>query len=158
MKTTLLKNALIAVTFLFSVTVSAQFDFTFDTDADFEGFTVNGPGGPSGTVAGGILSVSSTGANIQLRRNATDVGDPTSLTTLLLDLKNNSNADKILVQVGSTTVFTQVLTTADSAEQSYRIDIADALWVGEFQVRLLFTNDARILTFISSVKKSLYHF
>ncbi len=141
MKTKLLKNTLIAVTFLFSFAAIAQIDLTFDTDGDAEGFAVAGPGGPTLSVSGGLLTANATGVNLQLRRNGTNVGATGEFKTILLDIKNASNADRLVVQVvsgGTTSVFTQTLSTADSAEQSYQMDIDNAAWVGTFQLRFRF--------------------
>ena len=145
MKTTLLKNTLLAVALIVSTASFSQIDYTFD--ADDEGFSVNGPGTSSSHDPGtGILTaVTGTGNNLQLRKNANDIGDPTTLTTVLIDLKNNSNANSLILQTvsgGVTTIETIAISLADAVEQSYRIDVpaGSTTWIGSFQLRIRIVN------------------
>lgn len=148
MKTILLKNTLLVLALIVSTTSFSQIDYTFDTDD--EGFTVNGPGTSSSHSAStGILTaVTGTGTtNLQLRKNANDVGDPTTLTAVVIDLKNSSNANRIILQTvsGGTTTIEQIdITSQDAAELSYQINVPDPspTWVGSFQLRLRFVNTA----------------
>jgi hypothetical protein len=148
MKIKLLKNTLLAISLIVCTISFGQIDYTFD--ATNEGFTVNGPGTSSShSATTGILTATtgSGGSNMQLRKNANDVGDPTALTAVLIDLKNNSNANSLVLQTvsgGVTTIETIAITAADTAEQSYQIDVPDpsATWIGSFQLRLRFVNTA----------------
>jgi hypothetical protein len=148
MKKKLLKKTLTTFALLICAISFSQIDYTFDTDD--EGFTVNGPGTSSShSAATGILTATTGngGSNLQLRKNANDIGDPTTLTTVLLDLKNNSNANSLVLQTvsaGVTTIETIAITAADTAEQSYQIDVpaGSTTWFGSFQLRLRFVNTA----------------
>jgi hypothetical protein len=146
MKTKLLKNRLIVLSLIVCTSSFGQIDYTFDTDD--EGFTVNGPGSSSShsTATGILTAVTGNGsANLQLRKNANDVGDPTTLTGVVIDLKNNSNANSIILQTvsGGTTNIAEIdITAADTAEQSYTINVPDPspTWIGSFQLRVRFVN------------------
>ena len=148
MKTTLLKKTFMALALVVCTTSFAQIDYTFDTDD--EGFSVTGPGSSSShSATTGVLTATtgSGGSNLQLRKNANDIGDPTTLTTVLLDFKNNSNANTLKLQTvsgGVTTIETIAITAADTAEQSYQIDVpaGSTTWIGSFQLRLRFVNTA----------------
>lgn len=147
MKKKLLKTTLTTFALLICAISFAQIDYTFD--ADDEGFTVNGPGTSSSHSAttGILTAVTGIGNNLQLRKNANDIGDPTTLTTVLLDFKNNSNANTLKLQTvsgGVTTIETIAITAADTAEQSYQIDVpaGSTTWIGSFQLRLRFVNTA----------------
>ena len=143
MKTILLKKTLLILCLVVSASSFGQIDYTFDSDD--EGFAVAGAGGPSLTASGGLLIVTTgTGDNTQLRKNGVDVGDPTTLTTVIIDMKNNSNSDQFVLQTvagGVTSIATIPITTGDTAEQTYRIDVpaGSNTWVGTFQLRLRFT-------------------
>ena len=142
MKTTLLKNALIAATFLISVTVSAQLDLNFNADGDYEGATVPTAAGATSSVSGGLLIASNDGgANIQVRKNATNAGDSGEFKTVLIDVKNNSNADKLLIKKSNADMAEIAITSGDVTEKSYRIDIDNADWTGALQLRLQFVVD-----------------
>ena len=147
MKKKLLKTTLTTFALLICAISFAQIDYTFD--ADDEGFTVNGPGTSSSHSAttGVLTAVTGIGNNLQLRKNANDIGDPTTLTTVLLDFKNNSNANTLKLQTvsgGVTTIETIAITAADTAEQSYQIDVpaGSTTWIGSFQLRFRFENTA----------------
>ncbi len=146
MKTILLKKTLLILGLVVSTSSFGQIDYTFDSGD--EGFVVAGAGGPSLAASGGLLIVTTgTGDNTQLRKNANDVGDPTTLTTILIDMKNNSNSDQFVLQTvsgGVTSIATIAISTEDTDEQTYRIDIpaGSTTWIGAFQLRLRFTEAA----------------
>ena len=142
-KTTLLKNVLIAGFLLFSITVTAQLDLNFNTDGDFEGCVIAGPNGPTSSVSGGLLTLSSSGnENIQIRKNATNAGTSGEFKTVIIDVKNNSNADKILVKRSNADLGEIAITTADTAEKSYSFTIDNTIWTGATnQLRLQFVVD-----------------
>ena len=152
MKKLLLKFSLLMSFAVFtSINVNAQLNYNFDTDGDFEGFVLAGNGGPSGVVSGGLLTVTTgIGNNTQLRRNNTDLGDPSSLTRVIISLKNNSNADilKLQSRIGSITYVIEeiTITTGNIQQQSYMFDVPGTPpiteWNGTLRIQFRFESTA----------------